>query len=377
MIRHAHRDRVTLAVLLALVILVAGCGGGGKAKTKTPTAVASRTTGVTPVATSGQNVKPKHPLAGINVEPSMRPSHYAGPNPDSWWCVAPNCYQNADPTATINAELSLAQQLGVANVRIEFPWPLIEPQRGVFDWTRADAIVLAAGSHNVQLQPVLVYTPPWSNAGGMTQAPGNGDFAGFVAAVVGRYHMSIHDWEMWNEPDGPTYWKSDEQAYVSTILIPGYQAAKSADPQAQVILGGPAYVDPQWLDGVYSLGGGNSFDIMAWHDYQGGDFVLNDARAIEGILSAHGQSSKPIWLGEYGAQENTIADPNQQTLLRQVLTATGSPIAVAQWYNLRDDYAMGCCPMQPGEPAHWGLVQHDDVTKKDGFATLQQLIAAA
>ena len=245
-----------------------------------------------------------------------------------------------------------------------------------WDRTRADAIVLAAGSHNVQLQPVLVYTPAWSNAGGMTEPPSNGDFAGFVSAVVGRYHTTIHDWELWNEPDGPTYWKSNEQAYVSSILIPGYQAAKSADPQTRVILGGPAYVDAQWLDGIYNLGGGNSFDIMAWHDYQGGDFVLNDARAIEGILSAHGQSGKPIWLGEYGAQENVIADTNQQTLLRQVLTATGTPIAVAQWYNLRDDYSVGCCPMQPGEPAHWGLVQHDDLTKKDAFATLRQLIAA-
>lgn len=375
--RHTPGHRIMLAVLLGLAVLLAGCGGGGKAKTNnTPTATTGRTTAATPVATNGQNVKPKHPLAGINVEPAMRPWRYTGPNPDGWWCVPPNCYQNADPAATINAELSLAQQLGVALVRVEFPWPLIEPQRGSFDWARADAILLAAGSHNVQLQPILVYTPAWSDSGGMTLAPGNVDFASFVSAIVGRYHTTIHYWELWNEPDGSHYWNSGEQAYVSSVLIPGYKAVKSADPQAQVILGGPASADAQWLNNIYSMGGGASFDIMAFHDYGGGTSELTDANAVEGILSAHGQTSKPLWLGEYGVQEDSIADTGQQYLLRTVLTATNTPIAMAEWYNLRDDYSMTCCPAQIAVTGHWGLVQHDDVTKKDAFAMLQQLIAA-
>ena len=52
---------------------------------------------------------------------------------------------------TINSELSLAHALNVSDVRIEFPWPLIEPQRGVFDWTRTDAIVAASRSHGLVL----------------------------------------------------------------------------------------------------------------------------------------------------------------------------------------------------------------------------------
>lgn len=370
------RYRVTLAVLLALAVFVAGCGGN--AKTSSPAATAQpsvRAGATTPAATVSQSPRGDHPQAGINVEPGMRPWRYTGPNPDGWWCVAPNCYQNTDPLATINAELALARQLGVAVVRVEFPWPLIEPQRGVFDWSRADAIVLAAGSHNVQLQPILVYTPAWSDSGGMTLAPASGDYAAFVAAIVGRYHASIHYWELWNEPDGSHYWNSGEQAYVSSVLVPGYKAAKSADPAAQVILGGPASADAKWLNGVFDLGGGASFDIMAFHDYGGGTSELTDANAVEAILSAHGQASKPIWLGEYGVQENSIADTGQQYLLRTVLTATNTPIAMAEWYNLRDDYSMTCCPAQVAVTGYWGLVRHDDATKKDAFATLQQLIA--
>jgi len=64
---------------------------------------------------------------GVNVEPSARPWRYVGANPGSWWCVQPNCI--ADPTATMNRELSLAHQVGAADLRLEFPWFLIEPQK--------------------------------------------------------------------------------------------------------------------------------------------------------------------------------------------------------------------------------------------------------
>ena len=58
---------------------------------------------------------------GINAEPSMRPWVYAGPNPDGWWCQPPNCFQAPDPVVTIDAELGLAKQLNVVDLRGEFP----------------------------------------------------------------------------------------------------------------------------------------------------------------------------------------------------------------------------------------------------------------
>ena len=47
---------------------------------------------------------------------------------DCWWCAMPNCYQNSDPLKVMNADLGLAKYLGVANVRLGFPWAFIEPQ---------------------------------------------------------------------------------------------------------------------------------------------------------------------------------------------------------------------------------------------------------
>ncbi|HKV86358.1 MAG TPA: PKD domain-containing protein, partial [Candidatus Dormibacteraeota bacterium] len=308
---------------------------------------------------------------GINAEPSMRPWRYVGPNPDGWWCVAPNCYQNANPQTTIDTEMALAHSLGAGNVRIEFPWYLMEPAtKGTYDWTRADAIVASANSHGVTLQPAIVYTPAWA-ATDPTLAPNAQDFYDFVHALVARYKASIHVWEMWNEPDGTHYWNTSEAAYVSSILIPGYNAVKATDPSAKVIMGAPACATCGWIDGIYSNGGGNYFDIAAIHDYNADPVAA--AVMTYNSLVGNGQGSKPIWLGEYGVQENTTSDSQQQALMTLGLTEAGHP-SVAQWYNLRDDNSMTCCPPAVAVAAQWGVVQHDDVTKKAGFATMQGLL---
>lgn len=300
----------------------------------------------------------------------MRPWRYLGANPDSWWCPAPHCTR--DPLGRIGVELDLARQVGVAVVRVEFPWFLIEPRRGAFDWTRADAIVDAARARHVGVQPVLVYTPPWS-AANPTCAPTPTEFGAFVSAIVRRYRSSIHYWEMWNEPDLTKYWSDGIGAYVDNVLIPGYDAVKSADPGAQVILGGPASANVPWLNGIYDNGGGDSFDIMAFHSYTGGAAVLRGSRAVHGVLRAHGHDKKPLWLSEYGVQESCTTLRRQQRLMTTVLT-TPSPLSMAIWYNLTDDHAMTCCPPEPVVTSYWGLVRHDGHTRKDGFSTMQRLL---
>lgn len=347
--------------------------GGGTAPAPSPTSGASPTpsasTAPKPTPSASPGPKPGMIGGGINAEPSMRPWRYSGANPDGWWCQPPNCFQNPDPMVTINNELALAKRLGVANVRLEFPWAMIEPQRGVFDWSRADAIVGAAQTRGVRLQPALVFTPSWA-ASGPTMAPNAQDFSTFVSAIVGRYHATIHEWEMWNEPDHFHYWNSGEAAYVQSIVIPGYKAAKAADSTSKVILAGPSVWSAGWFNGVFTSGGGTSFDIVAYHDYGGSP--QQTAFSVQAAEQAHG-GRWPIWLGEYGVQEGSLSDTQQQALMTAVLTSS-APLAMAQWYNLRDDFSMTCCPAQVAVAASWGLVMHNDSTMKNGFATMQCLL---
>lgn len=320
---------------------------------------------------------------GINVEPSYRPWRYmTAPNPDGWWCdpsIFCTSQMTSNPMTEVNNELTLIKALGVANLRLEFPWTWIQPSSTCCDWTRADAIVAAANAHGVVLQPIIVFTPLWANAAGDSRNPPSSAtvFPGFVTALVNRYKSSIHVWEMWNEPDlSGNYWSAGEQAYVTDILVPGYNAVKAADPTALVELGAPSTANSSWLNAIYTDGGGNSFDIISYHDYS--SLALADSSTVYNVLVGHGQTSKPVWLGEYGTQENAISDTNQQSLMTSVLT-TSANLAMAQWYNLRDDQTWSCCPWTNVHPPeqYFGIVQIDGATKKNGYGLMQSLLSGS
>jgi hypothetical protein len=303
---------------------------------------------------------------GINVEPSARPWRYVGGNPGSWWCVQPNCV--ADPTASMNQEISLAHQVGAANLRLEFPWFMIEPQNGVYDWSRSDQIMAAAKAAGVTIQPVLVFTPSWA-ASNTTVAPAGSDFAAFVTAFTRRYDHQVPVIEMWNEADHGHYWNSGEQAYVSSILNPGYAAVKAVDPAIKVEVSGTANdpVASGWLANLYAFGA--QYDIMAFHNYAGNP--VGEAQSIQSAMAAHGDN-RPIWLGEYSVASAT---GDQSGLLTSVLTGV-SPIAMAQWYNLRDDAAYNCCPAVPAVSATWGLV-NANYSLKSSFTTMRTLLGGS
>ena len=308
---------------------------------------------------------------GINVEPGLRPWRWTGANPDGWWCRPPNCNGVANGTVFIDRELALAAELGARNVRVEFPWPLIEPARGRYDWRRADYIVRAARRRHLPLQPVLIYTPLWA-APQENDPPPVGEFSRFVGAVVRRYRATIHEWEFWDEPDLQRYWNGDQSVYVQRIVIEGYRAAKAIDRHARVILAASQQPDAGWLRGVYRLGGGDSFDVVSYHDYSGDRSVLAHASIVRAVLLEQGQGGKPIRLGEYGLQEAGVNDVRQRALIQAVMTEP-APIALAQWYALRDDYNMNCCPPKAVLFEPFGVVTHS-YRRKLAFATLRELL---
>ncbi len=310
---------------------------------------------------------------GINVEPSMRPWRYVGANPDGWWCRRGACNGVANGTVFVDRELVLISKLRASQLRLEFPWPLIEPRRGVFDWRRADYIVKKARRYRVRLLPILLYTPRWDAPGG-TDPPHAASFSAFVTAFAHRYRGSIDAYELWNEPDLDLYWTGGPQEYVMTVLRPGSRAIQAQDPRARVVLGGAQTADIDWLNDIYRFGGGKSFDVMTFHDYSADSQILAHARLVRDVLRAHGQARKPIWLGEYGFQERGQADVHQQALIRLVLTGR-APIALAAWYSLRDDHVMSCCPPATIKEETYGVMTNR-YRPKAAYETMRQLLVA-
>ncbi|MGE5609063.1 MAG: family 1 glycosylhydrolase, partial [Bacillota bacterium] len=93
------------------------------------------------------------------------------------------------------------EQLGISHLRYAFPWHVLEPQRGTFDWSYADERM--EEFERLAIKPVLDVmhfgTPLW-----LKQAVGDPEFPEaleeYTHAIVERYCRSVQLWCPCNEP---------------------------------------------------------------------------------------------------------------------------------------------------------------------------------
>src|SRR4051794_40300606 len=92
-------------------------------------------------------------------------------------------------------------ELGVSHLRYAFPWHVLEPQRGKFDWSYADERMAEFEKLglDVMLDVMHFGTPTW-----LKQAVGDPEFPealeGFAQALVERYRDRVKMWCPYNEP---------------------------------------------------------------------------------------------------------------------------------------------------------------------------------
>jgi hypothetical protein len=62
-------------------------------------------------------------------------------------------------------DLDGIQATGAKWVRIDFPWSVLEPSPGVYDWTHVDRVVGAASARGLKVLALPAYTPAWARPG--------------------------------------------------------------------------------------------------------------------------------------------------------------------------------------------------------------------
>jgi hypothetical protein len=100
--------------------------------------------------------------------------------------------------------------LGAKGIRVQAGWAKCEKQPGVYSWEWLDEVVNDSRAQGVQPWLEVSYGNPIYPDGG-----GTGLGAGlpkspealaawdkWVKAIVARYKDRVHEWEIWNEPDG-------------------------------------------------------------------------------------------------------------------------------------------------------------------------------
>lgn len=146
----------------------------------------------------------------------------------------------------------LAREFDSVTAENQLKWDIVEPVRGRYDWTSADALVGFAGANGQSVRGhTLVWhdaLPGWLATGRFSPEQLRDLLREHIQAVVGRYKGRVAVWDVINEPVADTGGKLRRSLWMNA-LGPGYIAdalrwAHEADPGAML------YINDYWAEGV-------------------------------------------------------------------------------------------------------------------------------
>lgn len=260
--------------------------------------------------------------------------------------------------------------VGASWGRNDFWWSVIEPEKGRFDWSRADRAVQMYTDAGVNLMIILCYASAWSGGAPPADDEERAAFAAYAKAMVERYRDRVRCWEVWNEPNIPEFWRNPNPDDYAKLLETTYKAVKEADPAATVVGCATAGCDLGFIRRVLEAGGGQWMDVCSVHPYQaeaahlGGEY--NKILELAEMLRANG-TPMPIWITEMGwptvggLSERRQADMVSKLYATSLAGPFGQVIGKVFYFNLTDWGKRGT-----GEGGHFGLA-HMDNTPKPSF----------
>ena len=193
-------------------------------------------------------------------------------------------------------------------------WTSLEPVQGVWNWQPLDIWVAAAEQHGVKdILLTLGQTPPWASsqpddvnyigAGAPAPPTDNQYWRDYITAVAQRYKGRIRYYEIWNEPNDPTYY-TGTVAELAELTAEAYAILKSVDPGNTVL--SPAAYAPGYLDQLLQAGMAQNVDMIAYHFYETPpEAAAADIANVNLVMAANGVSSMPLWATEGASGDNT------------------------------------------------------------------------
>ncbi|MEV0223212.1 endo-1,4-beta-xylanase [Streptomyces sp. NPDC050704] len=133
----------------------------------------------------------------------------------------------------------------------EMKWESVEPTRGSYNWSGADAVVDYAEAHGQKVRGhTLVWhsqLPGWVSNGSWTADSLRTVMNDHIAAEAGRYKGRIDHWDVVNEPfneDGTRRQSVFQTAIGDSYIADALRAARAADPTAKL------YVNDYNVEGI-------------------------------------------------------------------------------------------------------------------------------
>jgi hypothetical protein len=223
-----------------------------------------------------------------------------------------------EPGNPFESEWSLMAASGVESVRTAFDWRTSQPSEGgPIDFSRMDAVVVAAAQQRLPVLPVVHRTPGWAArrpSDGAASAPrGTAAYTAFLTALARRYgptgslwaerpdlpRLPIRYWQIWNEPNLTLFWTRQPfaKSYVA-LLKASRRALRVVDAKAKIVLAGLPNISWVALRQIYRAGGRGEFDVVALHPYTRPINLIRLVRLARRETRRFRDPRVPIWITE-------------------------------------------------------------------------------
>ena len=246
--------------------------------------------------------------------------------------------------------------LGVRWVRIQSGWAKTEKAQGVYDFGWLDDIVDELLKRDLSPWICLCYgngiydEVAAARAGGVgcppTDTVAMTAWLRYCAETARRYAGKVEYYEIWNEPDFLWTVANDPKSYTD-FCIATARVVREADPQAKIIVGAVASIDPTYLNACLEYGVGQNADALSYHAYTYDERTFAELNRYYASLCRargcplhiiHGESGSQSRNGGNGAFKGFATNPTKQAkhLLRQMLTDRMSGAFFSSYFTATD-----------------------------------------
>jgi hypothetical protein len=247
-------------------------------------------------------------------------------------------------------------------------WRQIERMKGVFDWSRLDAIVSLLKRNELKPLYVLGQVPNWASGGKVehTRTPSVRysalppksleDWILYCRAVARRYRGLIEAYEVWNEFDLPQFWSGTDQQ-MELLVKTAADTIRREDPAAQIVSPSVSANKGRAFDRLVALASSqrSSIDAIAVHTYnRRRPFDVDlDVQCLRDMLSGHHLASVPIWVTEFNDLGNVSDSPSLSAgrVVKSFLCNLCGGADRAYWWQLGHPTARSLL-VDPKCPAH-------------------------
>ncbi len=188
-------------------------------------------------------------------------------------------------------DMDLIKNAHIRIIRADLTWAQVERKKGVYDFSRYDALVEASAARDARVLFILDYQNRLYGKGKAikTETERNA-FADFAAHAAERYKGKGIIWEIWNEPNIKRFWGDEPNALdYMALLKTTCTAIRQVDKDALIIAPATCGCDIAFIKKCAEQGMLAYVDGVSVHPYRDGgpESVIRCYRSLQDIFSKY------------------------------------------------------------------------------------------